>query len=179
MENFEYEERVLLSFDQYQNILKKYIALFPTQYRFIKNINTYLDDENHTLINNHQMLRIRKIDDSKEELTLKIKKENGDLEINETLLDHPTIDKHLLIPFNKLKPIITLETQRVEIDVEDYLIAIDMNAYNGIIDFNLEIEASSKERAKEIILQFCKEFSLEYKNAYPSKSRRAFASIKN
>ena len=178
MENIECEERVLLTFAQYHLILKHYVSLYPNHYRYFKNTNIYLDDQNHTVLNSSSMLRIRRIDNKKEELTLKIKQENGDLEINETLENHPTIDKYLSVPFSSLKPITTLKTTRVEIDIDDYMVVIDMNTYNGIIDFDLEIEAKTQERAKEIILSICEKYKIEYKNAYPSKSRRAFASIK-
>lgn len=179
MKNIECEERVLLTFEQYQTVLKDFVCKFPTKYRYLKNTNIYFDDENHTLIKNSFMLRIRKINDEQEELTLKIKQKEGDLEINETVDNHPLIDEHLLISFEKLKPITSLTTRRVEIDIDDYMVVIDMNNFNKDVDFDLEIEAPTKERALEIILEICKKYNIEYKNDYPGKSRRAFASINN
>ena len=66
----------------------------------------------------------------------------------------------------------------MEAKENDYLVVIDQNIYNGIIDYDLEIEASSMKRAKEAILNICERFKLEYKKGYTSKSSRAFQTRK-
>ena len=176
MKNIECEERVMITFDQYRRILALYVAKYPN-YRFLDIENTYFDDEKLSLKNSHKVLRLRK-SNGEVELTLKIKGEDGDLEINETPDNHPEIDKALNNEFNKYRPIAKLATSRIEIDIEDYLFVLDMNKYNGIIDYNIEIEANTKERAKAVIQKICKSFDLEYKKDYRSKSSRAIATRK-
>ena len=54
-----------------------------------------------------------------------------------------------------------------------------MNKYNGIIDYDLEVEASNMDRAKEVMANICQEYKIEYKKDYISKSSRAFNTRKN
>ncbi len=176
MRNIEYEERVIISFEQYRKVLAYYVAKYP-DYRILDIENTYFDDEQLSLKNSHKVLRLRKTN-GEYELTLKVKGEDGDLEINETPTSHKEIDKALNNEFDKYKPIAKLATSRIEIDIDDYLFVLDMNKYNGIIDYNIEIEASSKEKALSIIMDICKSFDLEYKKDYRSKSSRAIATRK-
>ncbi len=174
MKNRECEERVMIDFDQYMLLVQHYIVIDP-QFRFIDIENTYLDDENLSLINNHKMMRIRKFN-NQQELTLKIPNDKGTIEINEKIDSHPEIDKLLPKPFSQYHPIATLKTHRIEVKEKDYLVVIDQNLYNGIIDYDLEVEASSMEEAKAAILDICNRFHLEYKENYISKSRRAINS---
>lgn len=176
MRNIECEERVMLTFDQYRKILAYYVAKYP-DYRILDIENTYFDDDKLSLKNSHKVLRLRK-SNGKIEITLKVKGDNGDLEINETPESHPEIDKALNNDFDKYKPIAKLATTRIEIEIDDYILVLDMNKYNGIIDYNIEVEASSKERALSIIQDICKYFDLEYKKDYRSKSSRAIATRK-
>ena len=111
-------------------------------------------------------------------MTLKIKGDNGDIEINETIENHPEIDKELDYQFAKYHPIVSLKTNRLEVKIDDYLVVIDQNIYNGIIDYDLEIEASSIERAEEVIVKICQKHNIEYKKEYLSKAARAFQTIK-
>ena len=141
MKNIECEERVMLTFEQYTKLLADYVIKDPT-FTFLEIENTYLDDNNLSLINNHKMLRIRKYRNVTE-LTLKIKNKDGDIEITESLDKHPEIDKALDNKFGQYFPITTLKTNRVEIKIDNYLVVIDQNIYNGVIDYDLEIEVRS------------------------------------
>ena len=171
MRNIECEERVMLTFEQYQTLIGVYMMKDPSfEYSEIENI--YLDDENLSIKKNHKMLRIRHIN-GKEELTLKIKGDNGDIEINETLENHPEIDKALNRKFNEYRPITKLRTKRLEAKMDGYLVVIDMNEYCGIIDYDLEIEAPTIEKAREEIMAICKKYHLKYDENYKSKSSRA------
>ena len=177
MKNIECEERVMISFDQYTVLVAAYVAKDP-HFRLLEIENTYLDDENLSLKNKHHVLRIRKTN-NEYELTLKIKGDNGDIEINETPDNHPEIDRYLNNQFDLYKPITSLKTRRIEAKIDDYLVVIDMNKYNGIIDYDLEVEASNMDRAKEVMANICQEYKIEYKKDYISKSSRAFNTRKN
>ena len=176
MKNLECEERVMITFEQYQKVVSAYVAIDP-QFRFLEIENTYFDDDDLSLRQNHRVLRMRK-SNGQIELTLKIKRENGDLEINETMENHPEIDKELEKDFTCYHPITQLRTNRIEAKEKDYLVVIDQNIYNGIIDYDLEVEADTLTKAKEAMLDICQRFQLEYKNDCPGKSSRAFKTRK-
>ena len=176
MKNLECEERVMITFEQYQALLAAYMAIDP-QFKILNIENTYLDDEFLSIKKSGMMLRKRETN-GRFELTLKIKREDGEIEINETLENHPERDKNLVINYQNCHPIASLRTNRIEAHEKDYLVVIDQNIYNGIIDYDLEIEAPTLTRAKEAILDICKRFNLEYKKGYTSKSSRAFKTRK-
>ena len=104
-------------------------------------------------------LRVRVINDLKSELTLKIKGNNGDQEINDDLLpkDMDALLKSNIFPngnvkdylltlpksLDSFKNIVSLYNRRLEIEEEDHLLVIDKNNYSDITDYNLEIEAKS------------------------------------
>ena len=190
----EYEKRVMLSEEQYFTLVSYYLRQNP-HYPFIKQTNYYFETDDFFLKRNHAVLRVREIAHQGSELTLKIKEDKGDKEMTDSL-SYPqfislindnvfpnTPIKEETIRFGRslsnYKLMTKLETTRLEIKEDDYLVVIDKNIYNGIIDYNLEIESSSRKKAEEIILDFCKRFSLEYKKDYISKSSRALQSIKN
>ena len=171
MRNIECEERVMLTFEQYQTLIGVYMMKDPSfEYSEIENI--YLDDKDLSIKKSHKMLRIRNIN-GKEELTLKIKGDNGDIEINETLENHPEIDKALDNRFNDFHPITKLRTKRLEAKMDGYLVVIDMNEYCGIIDYDLEIEAPTIEKARQEIFVICEKYHIKYDENYKSKSHRA------
>lgn len=176
MKNIECEERAMLTFDQYRRLISYYVAKYP-DHEILYIENTYLDDKELSLKNIHHVLRIRKVNNDTE-LTLKIKGDDGDTEINETPEHHPEIDKALNYQFDTYQPIAKLHTKRIEVHQDDFLVIIDMNTYNGIIDYDLEVEAKTMNRAKEAILMICKQFDIAYKKGYRSKSSRAIASRK-
>ncbi len=176
MKNLECEERVMITFEQYQALLAAYMAIDPN-FKILNIENTYLDDDSLSIKKSGMMLRKRETN-GHFELTLKIKGQDGETEINETPDNHPEIDKNLPINYKDCRPIASLRTNRVEAKENDYLVVIDQNIYNGIIDYDLEAEASSMKRAKEAILNICERFKLEYKKGYTSKSSRAFQTRK-
>ena len=93
MKNLECEERVMITFEQYQALLAAYAAIDPN-FKILNIENTYLDDDDLSIRKSHRMLRKRSTN-GEIELTLKIKKDDGEIEINETMEHHPEIDKEL------------------------------------------------------------------------------------
>ena len=182
--NIEFEKRVMLTESQYKS-LKGYASNFKHNELLL--VNHYFDDEDLSLIKHHHVLRIREINDSDAELTLKVKGDNGDLEINESIahnkvkellhsfrLDNKEINKEINKVTNKvLKLITSLKTERIEIEFDDYLFVLDKNYYSNVVDYDLEIESSDIDKALEIIKKYCHQFGMQYREDYLSKSRRA------
>lgn len=190
--NIECEDRVMLSEEQYHEILTSYLRNHDDPH-FIVQTNTYIDTLDFKLKSNHKMLRVRNIQGFASEFTLKIKGENGDKEYNEILpydIEKALLEQKifpqgeitsLLVSFGinlkDLKIITTLKTVRFEEQVEDFLVVIDKNQYSDITDYNLEIEAPTKKRAHDVMMALCKKFNIEYSENYSSKSKRAIQAV--
>ena len=185
--NIEYEARAMISEEQYLQIINYFVN--DKSKRSFTNTNTYFDYEDLSLTKNHIVLRSREIDDSNFEITLKIKGDGGDIEINNSLTSKELNDlkenclikskvilqelNKLNIDINRLIKVTELKTERIEIQKEDYLIVVDKNHYNGKIDYNVEIESNSKDAAIERLNETFSPFGVTYKKGYISKSKRA------
>ena len=194
MKEKELEERVLINKKQFLEI-QKYIQENYPNTPVVLQKNCYLMDSAFSLKNKKNVLRIRSFPSlNKRELTYKVKGDDGDIEFNQSLTyywysqiirysrlpDGEVKDKLLKAGVNigSLRTMCELVTNRQEVKLDKYTIVLDVNSYNGITDYDLEIESKvSKTHAKEVILRFCHQFGLEYKNDYPTKSRRAFESL--
>lgn len=188
--NLEYEERVMITENQYSQIVKEYSKY---ECKEVVNVNYYFDYENLQLTNSGMVLRARNINDQIFELTLKIKQENGDMEVNHPLTSTEFIDiieneeipdsevlvllKSKNIDLDRIKLITSLKTERIEIQFPEYLFVIDKNYYNDKVDFNLEVESTSKKSAKDYLNQIISKFNIENKKDYISKSRRAIYNL--
>lgn len=192
----EFESRIMLTESEYFDIVSYYMRQYPNK-SFLKNVNIYFDTGDYYLKNNHQTLRIRIINDSKYELTIKISNKNGDDEINDVInkKDADMILTSRIFPegnvkeyLNKLpysldsyKTITILNNLRLEIENDDHLLVIDKNLYNDIIDYNLEIEAKdSMETANKLLQGYIKQFNLSRTGQkYTGKAHRAIDSAIN
>ena len=187
--NMEYEARVMISEAQYQLVKSDYLKCPQTKREFV-NTNTYFDYQDLRLTNKHVVLRTRSINDKKFELTLKKKGTNGDLEINHPLTYNEYMDiiNHNLFPSSKvieeldenidaLIKIVSLKTERLEVEFDDYLFVVDKNHYRDRIDYNLEVEAKSKTLAESYLIKICEHYNIEYKKDYISKSRRTIYNL--
>ena len=178
MKHIEYEERVMISVNDYLKVIDDVKNEGkPINTLFIENI--YLDNDNSFILNNKMMLRIRNINEKEQELTLKVKTKDGsNLEINETVEKHTTIDKYLEGEFKDYHEIARLKTHRIEVDYGSYLLVIDKNEYHNVIYYDLEIESNSQKESLRIIKEYCHKYNLSFDENYKSKSRRAIGSIK-
>ena len=178
MEHIEYEERVMLTLEDYT----KLISIFndsTQEKRSIHIENIYLDNDKEFIYKNKMMLRIRNIDNKEQELTLKIPQEdNSNIEINETLENHPLIDKYLEGKFDDYHAVVTLITERLEIVFDNHLLVIDKNTYAKKTDYDLEVESDSQQLSRDIIIDYCDKYHLVYNPFYETKSHRAFKEIK-
>lgn len=172
------------------------MKLYPNHH-FLQNNNYYFDTNDLLLRKRHITLRIRTINNTKAELTLKIKGENGDEEINDditfkemdTLINDkvfPNGDvKNFLLtfpnPLSTYENILVLYNRRLEIKFDNHLLVIDKNNYNDITDYNLEIEVKEDiNLAKKVLSEYIEKFHLSLANQkYIGKANRAIDSVIN
>ena len=190
--SMEYEARVMIGESEYLKIKEEYLNIGRICREFT-NKNTYFDSPDLYLTHHHMVLRIREIDDLEKELTLKIKGEDGDIEITHNIeseeeyqkllsgnISNLEIEKEISSRGGDIKSlgvITTLTTERVEVEFDDHLLVIDKNFYNNKIDFNLEVESTSRELAKEYLEKVISKYGIAYKKDYISKSRRAILKL--
>lgn len=188
--NKEYESRIMLTKSEYFEIVSHFMRLYPNK-QFLKNVNIYYDTPDLHLRKNHTNLRLRIINDTKFELTLKISRPEGDDEIND-IIERKDVDSFvkngifpdglvkrylLTLPYrlDDYKEITTLNNLRLEIEKEDHLLVIDKNTYGDITDYNLEIEAQdSIHVANKRLSDYMRQFNIEKpQQKYIGKSHRA------
>lgn len=188
--NVEYEERVMLNKEEYKTLLNYFQKQYPKASGFT-HINHYFETKDLTLNAKGALLRLRKKLGGPSELTFKFTQDDGAVEISQ-ILTHK--EEELLLkqnifprgevfsflskkslPMDQIKEVGTLLTKRLEIPIDDYLFVLDENNYLNITDYNLEIEANTHKKAREIILQICEKFNLKFKSSYQTKSGRFFS----
>ena len=192
----EYEARVMLTEEEYLNIVSVYLKMFPNA-QFLQNTNIYFDSSDLYLRKNHMTLRVRVVNDAYSELTLKIKGENGDDEINDKLAkkDLDLLVKQGIFPSGNVKNfliglsyplsnyhyITTLVNRRLEIEIDGHLLVIDKNVYGDVVDYNLEIETNDGVRsANKILNNYIRQFNLSLADKkYPGKASRAIKAALN
>ena len=190
--NKEYEARVMVSEKEYLELLRHYSKCRCPK-RKIVNTNTYFDYENLFLTKNHMVLRTRSISENEYELTLKIKGEESDLELNHILSkeEYEMMREKILIPksnvldkleelkidLSKLVLLTDLTTERIEIKYKKYTLVIDKNYFRNRVDYNVEVESFTRKAAKIYLLKHVLPFGITYKKGYVSKSRRAIYNL--
>ena len=191
----EFESRIMLTSDEYLSIVSFYMKLYPNKH-FLQNTNFYFDSDELFLRKQGITLRMRVINDLSSELTLKVKGNDGDLEINDPLnlnqykllkenniFPDGEVKKYLLaLPYSlsEYKPVAVLYNRRLEIENEDHLLVIDKNAYGNIVDYNLEIETKDNiETAQKYLKEYIDKFHLTLlKQKYQGKATRAIKEAK-
>ena len=191
----EFETRIMLKENEYLDIVSFYMKLYPNKH-FLKNTNIYYDSEDLFLRKQGITLRVRLINDISPELTIKIKGNNGDTEINDKLTINQfdqlrndnifpdgEVKKYLSsLPYSlaNYKEITALYNRRLEIENDDHLLVIDKNSYSDIIDYNLEIEAKDDIKTAQKYLEFyIDKFNLSLlKQKYQGKATRAIMAAK-
>lgn len=190
--NNEYEARLMLNEEQYSSLLSHYKNM-NLKKRELTNLNSYFDTEELTLTELNMVLRTREINTDKYELTLKVKEDQFDKEYNlpiskeeyQKLKDNFELKeskiKDILISFgidiNKIKFITDLLTYRLEVTFPNYLLVIDKNLYRNKVDYNVEVESTSREDAIKYLNESVKYLNIEYKKGYIYKSRRALLDL--
>ena len=174
---YEYEKKCLISAKDFMNLINKYNYLEKEEQ------TNYYFDFNDFFKNKNQALRIRKINNDYE-LTLKTKKENHNTEINlkidvstfnyilKNLILTNDLAKKLNLPKLKFNSLITIKTIRYKIKYNDYIIELDHNFFNQVIDYEIEVESTSIKEADKILTSFLKENNICF---CPSKAKIARA----
>ncbi len=191
--NIEIEAKILLTKDEYDAIVK-YLHL--ERYKKIEQTNHYVDTIERELRQNDIALRIR--ENNEFTLTLKTPLSEGLLEKNQNInwREYSDLEDKGIFPqgdiknfleicgfdTHSLKVLASLKTNRIELEVDDGLLCLDENIYgknNDIIDYELEVESTSMEKAEETASKILKEVGItNFKFNTHSKQSRAIAAIK-
>jgi Uncharacterized protein conserved in bacteria len=189
--NIEIEAKCLLSKENYEKVIKTFKA---DKYNKGKQTNYYIDTNNLTLKKLGIGLRIREKEDFV--ITLKAPMAEGLLEKNEQISwkDYEDFRDNGVFPPSSIEDFIKmlgidprdlkiqtrLTTERIEIpEFENRgLFSIDRNSYNGIVDYELELEGNSLEQAKLNLKAICEEAKVPYEDNLKSKQSRALETIK-
>ena len=189
--NIEIEAKVLLTAEQY-DLLVNHLGL--DKYRKVRQTNHYIDSKERILKSNDIALRIREKEDFV--LTLKTPLSEGLLEKNQTISwrEYENFEKTNVFPSgdikiflemlgfnpNQLEILATLHTERIELNIEDGLLSLDRNTYSNTIDYEVEVEASSMDRAEEICKKILNEVGIKnFKFNTLSKQNRAMNALNN
>ena len=187
----EIEFKNLLTDKQYNLIFDKFdLGKTPT----INNSNYYYDSAQEDLKNANSALRIRHTRD-KREITLKIKGEFENIEINVPLnkssvpeeisfTNLPTQIKQQLesrnIIFKTLTLIQKIETIRKEKKINENTLVLDKTKFsNNIIDYELEFEVKDYNSGKEKFESILKELDIKSNPALPKIARAIKYNSKN
>ena len=180
----------MLDEERYFFIVTYYMNSYPNKH-FLQNANYYFDTDDLYLRSQHMTLRVRVINDVRSELTLKIKGNDGDEEINDGLTPKESEllvnegifpygqvrNRLMLLPYSldKYHKITALFNRRLEIEFDDYTLVIDKNTYGDTLDYNLEIESKiGIDHAKAMMKEYIEKFNLTVsKEKYVGKARRA------
>ena len=184
MREIEIEFKNLLSKNQYEALYEKYNL---SNFKEIINKNFYYDDADESFKKIGAALRIR-YTNKKTEMTLKIKGETQNVEINVTIDErYPKEPTVLLILPNEIiselermnvkikTPMLIqkIETLRHEVTLEDGLLVLDKTTFiNDIVDYELEFETKDYESGLAAFEKLLEENNID-KNPAKSKIARA------
>lgn len=189
--NIEIEAKVLINEDDYNRVLKFYKK---EELQKVTQLNYYIDTDDLLLKQFGIGLRVRQKDFFV--LNMKAPLQEGLLEKKESISEKEFDNfknngvfpngsiKNLLLMFGvditKLKIQTTLKTERIVIEnfSDNEVFAIDKNYYNGLIDYELELEGTSLERAKNSLKEKCEELNIAFVENAKSKQVRAMETIK-
>ena len=189
--NIEIEAKVLINEDDYNRVLKFYKK---EELQKVTQLNYYIDTDDLLWKQFGIGLRIRQKDFFV--LNMKAPLQEGLLEKKESISEKEFDNfknngvfpngsiKNLLLMFGvditKLKIQTTLKTERIVIEnfSDNEVFAIDKNYYNGLIDYELELEGTSLERAKNSLKEKCEELNIDFVENAKSKQVRAMETIK-
>ena len=184
----EFESRSMLSEEKYFEIASDFYR--QNVYLKVKTQrNQYFDTEDLYLTNHNIVLRIR-ISQKGALLTLKTQESDGHCKevsqkisyfqhkaiVEKSHFPKGSIKLYLMslgIPLLSIKFICEMKTKRTQIDEKNYNYCVDENEYQGIKDYNIEVEASSMEESRRILEELAKKYNFEISKDYIVKSKRA------
>lgn len=174
--NIEKEYKILLTREQFYQLLEKYPSL-----HFIEQVNIYYDNENNDIRNMRGAMRIRS-KQRKHVFTLKVHTSEGLHEYECPVVGNNTdsLSKdeitNLLTTFQiqgPFHPIAKLKTARA-MYINDYAeLCFDINQYNETIDYEIEYEYKKEHDGFTAFNEILKQINVEYKSNCKSKIARA------
>lgn len=185
--NVEIEAKALLTKEEYEKLMGVY-----SDYHAYIQTNYYIDSPNRILKKNDLSLRVR-AKEGKHELTMKSDLEEGRLERNVYITTDEFEDiKKGIFPDNEIKDVIlekgidlktlkiltSLETKRIDVLIQGGLASIDENHYGDKVDYEIELEHESMEKAITHLKELLEKNEIEYRENTVSKTSRALAGIK-
>lgn len=182
----EIEYKILLNKDMFYRILNDYQNQISRTYT---QTNYYLTYD--LLKQRKYMLRIREKEDSYE-MTLKRPYMNHRLETNvditkedkENILNGKMIDNEIIsilkqegFDISLIQNEVSLTTKRHDIYLDEGVLSLDINTYNGITDYELEFEVTDEKLGYYKFLEILQPYHLFYVRNNKSKVKRALDSI--
>lgn len=187
LQEIEIEFKNLLERDEYNNLAAHYMSNLEP----IKQVNYYFETNDFRLKQQGAALRIREKTDAYV-ATLKQPVENGLLETHDTLTkeqfkawcqDEITLGENIRQQLNTLgikeadiRYKGQLTTYRYERQDRDIILVLDHSEYNGMIDYELEVEASSLEQGESYFHNLLRQFNIPKRHT-PNKIARFFQSV--
>lgn len=185
--SMEYEAKVLISESEYEKLLN---ALMKFNLNKITQTNYYIDNDNLELHKLGLGLRIRATH-KYYEMTLKTPLKEGIKETTTTLSEEQfntylnskdiqnEITNSLTYRINNLHIVGSLKTIRMECKITPHIICLDKSYYNNHVDYELEVESTSKETAEEFLKDILKNNNITFKEFNKiTKHKRALMTIK-
>ena len=176
MENLEIEYKVMVDEIDFFYLKEKL-----KDCRLLIQENVYYDTIFEQIKRNNLSLRIRNIKNlNKRIVTLKEKLEEGQREYEYEVTEEVTFNQEIIeklneygIDYNCLIETSRLTTYRNECVVDGGILCLDENYYYGNVDYEIECESSSLEKAKKIVKNLMSKHSINYQESKLSKVARA------
>ncbi|MCR4252625.1 CYTH domain-containing protein [Streptococcus uberis] len=181
MSNLEIEYKTLLTKDEYQRLLRQMTHVNP-----VNQTNYYIDTPQFDLKANRMSLRIRTLP-LQAELTLKVPEKVGNREYNLSLSHEEAkeILKTCQLPQSDILDVIQntginsddlinfgqLTTLRREETTVIGKLALDLNQYATIVDYELELEVEDAESGEKAFYDFLEKNKITFKYAKSKVAR--------
>lgn len=186
-DEIEIEAKALISKDDYE----KLVSLFEGHGSYVQ-INYYIDSKDNALREKGLSLRVR-FKKMKFEMTVKIPRVEGHIEKNVYISEEEfeAINGHTGFPDNEIKKYLeeegidtsalyiktVLSTRRIDADYEGGELAIDLNNYSGITDYEVELEHKDMATAEKYLKQLLEENNIPFVPNKKTKIKRALEAI--
>jgi len=188
-QNLEIEAKAMLKKEDYKSLISAYKIN-----KNYKQINYYISSPEFLKKIKLFGMRIR-VKNNNYELTLKVKEQVGKTEINQEITrkslanlkyfhKFPSgevsnyLTKNNVCDVNNLRIIGKLVTIRKDIDFNGSLLSVDCSKYNGKIDYEIECESSSMEKAINDLKNFLKNHNISYQKSEHSKLARFLKTLR-
>ncbi len=183
----EIEAKALVSKEDYE----KLVSLFRENESYVQ-INYYIDNKNSDIRKKGLSLRIR-FKKMKFEMTVKVPRTEGHIEKNVYISEEEFegINGQTSFPNNEIKKFLeekgvdtstlyiktVLSTRRIDAEYEGGELAIDLNNYSGITDYEVELEHKDMATAEKCLKKLFDENNIPFTPNKRNKIRRALEAI--